>query len=59
MILSYYLRMKCDVFIMGDQPTTCPICGTRTDIIKKYPDGSQYHQCMAENCKFEFMVVEQ
>lgn len=51
--------MKCDVFIMGDQPTTCPVCGARTDIIMEHPDKSQYHQCIAEYCKYEFTVVEE
>ena len=50
-----------DVYIIGDQPTTCPICGVRTEIIQELLDSFekiQYHQCLADNCHYTFTVVE-
>jgi len=50
-----------DIYIMGDQPTTCPICGARTEIIQELldsPEKIQYYQCPADNCQYTFTVVE-
>lgn len=44
-----------EVYLASDQPTTCPKCGNRTDIItetKKF----QIHKCKTENCEFQFTV---
>lgn len=38
------------VIIRSDQPTTCPFCGARTDIILDLGhtvEGTQIHQCLA------------
>jgi hypothetical protein len=50
-----------DVYLMGDQPTTCPICGARTEITKKLldsPEKIQYHKCFSMECKYEFILEE-
>jgi len=48
-------------YLITDQPTTCPICGARTDIA-----GNFYHtnlrlfvnECLNINCKHVFLEVE-
>ena len=50
-----------DIYIMGDQPTTCPLCGVRTEIIQEWKEDcgtNQYHQCPPGKCRYTFMVVE-
>ncbi len=46
-----------DVFLMGDQPTTCPICGARTEIIVDR-QKIQIHLCLDLKCQYEFRVEE-
>ena len=46
---------------MNDQPTTCPKCGCRTELILDFPDTvekTQYHKCLDVNCKYTFIVEE-
>ena len=47
------------VFLMNDQPTTCPKCGSRTDYIyiSDLP-VSELHICLSNSCKFVFIVEE-
>lgn len=51
---------KFDIFLMGDQPTTCPFCGARTAVIfetfKKYP--LQLHDCLDKNCRSRFIQAD-
>jgi len=50
-----------DIYIMGDQPTTCPLCGVRSEIIQELVDSSeiiQYHECPSDNCRYTFTVME-
>jgi len=42
------------IFRMGDQPTTCPECGRRSQFTEE-PDGSQIHSC---NQGHRFRVVD-
>ncbi len=38
-----------EVFVRTDQPTTCPFCGNRTEIILDLShtiDQTQIHQCL-------------
>jgi len=47
------------VFTFTDQPTTCPECGNRTEIILDLiysPLKTQHHQCLSKNCSFRFIV---
>lgn len=42
-----------------DQPTTCPKCGSRTEIGQEIvtPEyGRQNHTCLNPNCKHEFIT---
>lgn len=43
------------IFLLSDQPTTCPRCGVRTDW-EDLPDGTQHHTCPA--CAFQFIAEE-
>lgn len=48
-----------EVTIYSDQPTVCPKCGIRTEImldLSHTDDQTQIHKCLAENCGFEFVV---
>ena len=47
------------VYIYSDQPTTCPKCGSRTEIILdlSHTNGqTQIHKCPFETCEFEFVM---
>lgn len=45
---------KLDVYIMGDQPTTCPHCGRRTIDFIEVDDHTQQHEC--KPCNYTFLV---
>ncbi len=50
-----------DVYIFNDQPTTCPKCGNRTEIIFDCPNTvkkTQLHKCLTITCSFKFIVEE-
>lgn len=45
------------VFLLTDQPATCPLCGARTDILLDMSHTvyeAQVHQCLSAYCQFEF-----
>jgi len=48
------------IFLVSDQPTTCPKCGTRSDFenytISDSKNVLQMHTCLNSSCKFEFLV---
>lgn len=47
------------VYIYSDQPTTCPNCGSRSEIILDFShtkDQTQIHKCLNHKCKFEFVM---
>jgi len=46
-----------DIYILNDHPTTCGICGDRTDF-EVINDKIQLHQCLNANCGYEFIVEE-
>jgi hypothetical protein len=49
-------------YLMIDQPTVCPICGARADILSGF-----YHtlsllficECLDDECKYVFFEVEE
>lgn len=48
-----------EVFIYSDQPTTCPKCGLRSEIIldlSHTKDQTQIHKCPNQKCQFEFVM---
>ena len=42
-----------DIYLMHDQPTTCPMCSSRTDFEELY-DGRQVHTCLNSDCFYQF-----
>lgn len=51
-----------DIYWMGDQPTTCPKCGARTEILVESEDeitsGTQHHQCLDIKCQYAFLMED-
>ena len=45
-----------ECFLLGDQPTTCGLCGARTSFVVE-DDGVQIHQCLNQDCKYQFIAV--
>jgi len=48
-----------EVYLFSDQPTTCPICGSRTEItldLFSTPEQTQHHICLSDKCSFEFVM---
>ena len=48
-----------EVYIYSDQPTTCPVCGVRTEILSDLShttEETQIHKCLSNNCNFEFVL---
>lgn len=44
-----------EIFLSSDQPTTCPKCGNRTEIVSDF-NASQQHRCLSEECNFQFIL---
>lgn len=44
-----------DIYIGCDQPTTCPICGSRTEIIEDNLEF-QLHKCPTSDCAKQFIL---
>jgi len=50
-----------EVFLFSDQPTSCPKCGTRTEItldLFETPEKTQHHKCFSSKCGFGFIMQE-
>lgn len=48
-----------EIYIYSDQPTTCPQCGTRTEIMQDLyftKEQTQHHKCLSKKCSFEFIM---
>ncbi len=46
-------------YLASDQPTTCPICGVRSEmLLEAIIDNilTQKHSCRNVNCDFQFLV---
>ncbi len=53
------MQKELSVVIASDQPTMCPICGLRSEIILEILiDGvhTQKHSCRNVSCEFQFFV---
>jgi hypothetical protein len=49
------------VYSYCDQPTTCPICGARTEIILNLShtkEKTEIHECLWVFCKYKFIIQE-
>jgi hypothetical protein len=47
------------VYLYSDQPTTCPTCGARTEILLDLSHTrvmTQIHGCLEANCKLIFVM---
>jgi len=49
-------KLKC--YIFGDQPTTCGLCGVRTEFDVE-EDDTQIHQCLNRECRYQFIAVSE
>jgi hypothetical protein len=47
-----------EYYILGDQPTTCGMCGARTDFDVE-EDDTQTHQCLNRECRYQFIAVSE
>lgn len=45
------------LYILGEDPMTCPKCGARTDF-EELPSGLQEHSCKDKHCGFVFFAAE-
>lgn len=48
-----------EVYIFSDQPTTCPKCGTRSEMILNFAhtiNKTEVHLCPDNNCSYEFVM---
>jgi hypothetical protein len=48
-----------DIFIMTDQPVTCPLCGARAEIIHEFKANdlqTQLCKCPEKDCQYLFPV---
>jgi hypothetical protein len=43
------------VILLGDQPTCCPYCSSRTDF-DELENGQQHHRCLNSWCGCEFLA---
>jgi len=47
-----------EVFIRNDQPTSCPYCGSRTEILVDLSCTrfqTQIHECLRKTCRYVFI----
>jgi hypothetical protein len=49
-----------NTYLMGDQPTTCPICGARTETMLELLNSPiiQFHVCLSEDCRYTLFLEE-
>jgi hypothetical protein len=50
-----------DIFIMTDQPVTCPRCGARAEIIHEFKEddlSAQLCKCADKDCQYLFIEQE-
>jgi len=50
-----------EIYFPSEQPTSCPNCGCRTEIIMEYFTANnikQYHSCLIKDCSFKFILDE-
>lgn len=55
------MELYSELFVVADQPATCPSCGARTEIIfdmQHTKDVTQVHKCLFEFCQREFVMVQ-
>ena len=48
-----------EIYINSDQPTTCPKCGSRSEIVSDFShtkDKTEIHLCTKEKCEYQFIM---
>ncbi len=56
--VTYFINND-EVYLNTAQPTSCPICGSRTEILFEWhvrPEYRQQHKCLDSSCCFEFFT---
>ena len=49
-----------EIFVMTDQPITCPLCGTRVEIMCEFEmDALLWQLCKCPNIKCRYIFIEQ
>lgn len=58
--ISNYNKEGLDIFLLGDQPQTCPKCGIRTlfEEFHDEPEMYQIHWCRSSTCGFRFVAID-
>jgi len=49
------------VFLISDQPTTCPLCGCRSEIVHEFKwlvSKPQINHCLSAGCEYWFVTEE-
>jgi hypothetical protein len=46
-----------DCYILNEQPTTCGLCGVRTNFLETN-DGLQIHECLNSECRYKFITED-
>ena len=46
-----------DCYILNEQPTTCGLCGARTDF-EEINNMMQLHECLNPDCGYKFITEE-
>lgn len=56
-MINIHLIDKSIFILDNDQPTTCPVCGERTEFYDVKVEGEiyQYHICLDDDCFFSFL----
>lgn len=58
---SFLITSNLEIFLISDQPTTCPKCGVRTELlISTYNTEleGQINVCLSSMCRFLFLTTE-
>ena len=58
----YLMPNTTDFYLMSDQPTTCPICGARTDWMGDFLHTNLkmiVHGCFNPKCMHRFLEVDE
>lgn len=61
-LYSYFSKMETIlIFLLNDQPTTCPYCGARTFFDELVHRGEYYqvHFCLNVDCGVVFLAMEE
>jgi len=54
------MLQELEIFLLNDQPTSCPYCGARVDFYDFYYGNEffQFNICLRDNCAYVFATME-